>query len=137
MNYLYNGVELPALPEWDKTVYPYAVITKQGGESAGYAYFLYCTASPTTATALSYLYHAPFVTYALKNGEWAYSSEHDSDYGGLKTVHSLVWADHDVYKGSTIVLSASATIPVPTYDPTALLMGYRVGCALRAMRGKQ
>lgn len=27
-NYLYNGVELPALPEWDKTQYPYIVMTK-------------------------------------------------------------------------------------------------------------
>lgn len=25
-NYLYNGVELPALPEWDKEKYPYALL---------------------------------------------------------------------------------------------------------------
>lgn len=27
MNYLYNGIELPKLPEWDKEKYPYAVIS--------------------------------------------------------------------------------------------------------------
>lgn len=25
-NYLYNGIELPALPAWDKTAYSYAFI---------------------------------------------------------------------------------------------------------------
>jgi hypothetical protein len=31
--YLYNGVRLPKLPEWDKTAYPYAVIYTYHGES--------------------------------------------------------------------------------------------------------
>ena len=27
--YLYNGLELPPLPDWDKTAYPYAIITEE------------------------------------------------------------------------------------------------------------
>ena len=30
MNYRYNGVELPALPDWDKSLYPHAVIFESG-----------------------------------------------------------------------------------------------------------
>lgn len=35
MNYLYNGVKLPALPEWDKETYPYAVIRTAGTDYGG------------------------------------------------------------------------------------------------------
>lgn len=38
-NYLYNGVELPELPEWNKTVYPKSLIVK----SPSYTYYeFYC-----------------------------------------------------------------------------------------------
>jgi hypothetical protein len=37
MNYFYNGVELPALPEWDKEAYPYAAIFPLTNGTDGYS----------------------------------------------------------------------------------------------------
>lgn len=42
-NYLYNGIELPALPEYDKTLYPYAFIVHDISPISGEYYFLYLT----------------------------------------------------------------------------------------------
>lgn len=44
-NYLYNGVELPALPEYDKAKYPYAAIEYINDQGLSGAY-LYCTNIP-------------------------------------------------------------------------------------------
>ena len=38
MNFLYNGVKLPALPEWDKEKYPYAAMNL--GANYGVLYLL-------------------------------------------------------------------------------------------------
>lgn len=35
-NCLYNGVELPALPEWDKTAYPYAYLYRFGDSAVAF-----------------------------------------------------------------------------------------------------
>ena len=44
-NYVYNGTELPKLPEWDKSTYPYAVIVKQGYLTKYYKLRCYATVS--------------------------------------------------------------------------------------------
>lgn len=41
--YLYNGVELPALPEYDKGLYPYALIVYNVSPTSGTQYYLYLT----------------------------------------------------------------------------------------------
>lgn len=43
--YLYNGVRLPALPEWDREVYPFAFVTWINSSSSATA-FLYCSTVP-------------------------------------------------------------------------------------------
>lgn len=40
------------------------------------------------------------------------------------------------YNDGPVYLATSAPVSVPTYDPTALLQGYLVGCRIRAMRRK-
>jgi hypothetical protein len=136
MNYLYNGVELPPLPQWDKTAYPFAAIDRQGDKSTGYAYFLRCTANQVKDTGITFLFYAPLRSYKIVDDEWAYSTDSDSNYGAPKSSHSLVWADHDVYKGDTIVLAASDPIPVggEPIDPTSFMQGYIVGRRLAGMR---
>jgi hypothetical protein len=49
-----------------------------------------------------------------------------------------IWANTNMYySDGSVYLAASDPIPVPTYDPDALLQGHLVGCRLRAMRGKK
>lgn len=157
-NYLYNGVELPALPDWDKTTYPYAFITAMKTSSNTSAY-LYCSSVPIyknddgkLISSIIAKQDGNVICYICdlfpdgsvfndwqryENGDKSFSA----DASFIVTYNGLItWANYDMlnYSDDSVYLSASEPIPVtPTYDPTALLMGYRVGCALRAQRGKQ
>ncbi len=109
--YLYNGVKLPKLPEWDKETYPYAYIT--GNISSG-AYYLHCTVSvKTAATGGRMVFAEGAIHYKVKDGLWV---EHN--IAGLDPV---VWSNTDVYYsdsveevGGTLYLAASE--PVPVYE---------------------
>ena len=68
--------------------------------------------------------------YVLNGDTWEPKVWKGANAGG-----SGVWTDGTNIYYKNYVLTTSAPPEPP--DPTALLMGYRVGCALRAMRGKQ
>ena len=56
--YLYNGVRLPKLPEWDRKTYPYAVISDAPGfANFGVCYQLMISSSPTEITSSGTRYH--------------------------------------------------------------------------------
>lgn len=123
-NYLYNGVELPELPEWDKETYPYAFMRQ------------------TTITTLLYVSSAPYhesafepgtITpsenctgkrFALQDGAWneagnfAHNSLIDS-YSGAPC-----WANFDVLGlDGSVLLAASEPVPVAS-DPMPEYMLY-------------
>ena len=140
MNYLYNGVELPALPEWDKGTYPYAVITECATiPASGATHMLYVTSKKLFAetdgectNGAGHVYR-----YIPGNAEWTYLSEVNIVNGATTTNGEAIWCNGDIYyKDSTLYLAASDPIPVTTIDPTSLMQGYLVGCAIRANRGK-
>ena len=112
--YLYNGVRLPKLPEWDKEAYPYAGIFSM---SVG---FMFRALSPTA--------------YYFQNGdEWTLGSfdgnlsstkyndkdnwgrlSHDTSYGGLPAP-VLIWTNFDfMNEDGSVYLAASE--PIPVYD---------------------
>lgn len=126
--YLYNGIRLPALPEWDKETYPYAVIiTSTDVES----YRLYVSDKPViyrrkdnlTALALSAScklgrsgivyqnypsmddakWSNPYITSISGATEWF-------DYAS-----SYVWANYDVLWDDGSV-SLTASDPIPVYE---------------------
>lgn len=119
--YSYNGVELPALPEWDKETYPYAYI---GGTISIYDfsskwYYLYLTDKPFAINsglvnngAMNYL------SYVCKTEAtdlvWSFVSENEN-----KTVNAnkspAVWANYDIQNtDGSVFLPASD--PVPVYE---------------------
>ena len=150
MNYLYNGVELPVLPEWDRETYPYAMIV----------YYPYNT--EISRYYLTVFSHAPsyfsenmsgfrinnsvpwkvqkYASDGSAKWNWRYDDERgESTYNHILcniggNTSTLVWANVDFTIGSTIYLAASDPIPVnpaPTLDPTSLLMGWQVGNRIR------
>lgn len=113
--YLYNGVRLPKLPEWDKVKYPYAVLQGMSG-----SYRLNVSSLPI---------------YAIKQGEKTYITvSQDAEghnyqiatgseyweggmFGGVSPIVSLpvFWANYDVkYEDGKPYLTASE--PVPVYE---------------------
>ena len=134
--YLYNGVRLPKLPEWDREKYPYAVILQRTNQiTYGSEFVLLASPSPITYTpaivgnALSFeriIFHAEHairfdIIDASTECLWTQGGSVDGVYvisNGGGTVHhyKVLWASHDVlYTDSTEVYLASSE-PIPVYE---------------------
>lgn len=117
--YLYNGVRLPKLPEWDKSKYPYAKIHKFTGGGYG----LRISAEPCVLVDGGAAY--PYFTYP--NGEYLYSfyTPGSDNWTELEILtgngandqlcYWLTWANHDIVNpDGSVYLPASE--PVPVYE---------------------
>lgn len=110
--WLYNGVRLPKLPEWDKTVYPYAVIAFI---DAGPIYRVYFCADKCTVTGVNASYKAPYVWYQGAGDVWEYKGETADTSNVILSMVTPIWANHDVYReDGSLYLAASE--PVPVYE---------------------
>jgi hypothetical protein len=109
--FLYNGVRLPKLPEWDREAYPYAFIAHTIKK---YIYFFVLT-EPTYHTDDSGQWVITAVTHSVTDynnpGEWRPESGETND----RVVGSLIWSNFDMLKSDgSIALEASE--PVPIYE---------------------
>ena len=124
--YSYNGTVLPALPEWDKETYPYAVI--QSSDSTNY--YLYVTGSyrqyndfTSTDEWYSFLFNVPILYAKFTLGDEGWSAWKDFnetfptstgvEVGGIKDY--FIWTNTNLYYGD--VLAYEASEPVPVYEP--------------------
>lgn len=157
-NYLYNGVELPALPEWDKEKYPYAVIFRNSGDK----YILW--AMPVEgvyrkdATIAIPKIYDNVVYFAYKEGDYvraeivddAWESSIETRLNFLQIpldkldgsiVSTIIWTNHDIISNTDGSVYFATSTPVPvvtnTLDPTALLMGWMVGKRVAGMRSQR
>lgn len=110
--YLYNGVRLPKLPEWDREMYPYASITRSGEK-----YFFRAYGEPLmTKEDSPYLEfedgEAIVVIYELQDDLWFFHGE-SSSTGGMR--QPLVWTGFDVLNEDGSVYFA-ASDPNPVYE---------------------
>lgn len=151
MNYIYNGVELPALPGYDTAAYPYAVIAQGGSITT-----LYVSSKPLyylwpIDVAYGYCSIDPFDrgSTSLKNGSWeeftfdavtsATETESGTECYWCFGILKGIWANHDILKeDGTVYLAASEPIPVSTWkpDPISMVLGWLVGRRLAGQRGK-
>jgi hypothetical protein len=146
--FLYNGVKLPALPEWDKTEYPYAAILRHGGTDTQYR-FICSHMAMKTNTSLSRLTHPDFESitgYAPKlyYRETKSIRTEDSSWGTLTGNGAnilggyVLWTNFDMKDNNGDLRMARTTpIPVPGLDLTALTTGWLVGRAIAGQRKKQ
>lgn len=148
---LYNGVELPALPEWDKVKYPYAYIT-DGGVIARDSRLLRCTDTPLYAwhyedTSMGDLFSG-VSSYGVVAHYLGYRYDADSETWEFRAQSSLIfshvylpiWCNTDmeeiIKKDETDELTGAiglyASDPVPVED--TFTKGYHVGAELRRKR---
>ena len=150
VKWLYNGVELPALPDFDRAKYPYIIIAKHkvskiysicafAKESYFYSKYgtLYFGGSPDYPVGSV----ACFSAYCYAN--YNYWSDHktwtNENIDIDNSTHELIWTNFDLEYDGTLYMEASepvtdTTSPVPPPDPLSLLLGWRVGRAVRNMR---
>jgi hypothetical protein len=138
MKYSYNGVELPALPEWDKETYPYACIVYDDGVTrliVSNIAPLYWRrddnsegiTAPTIGTKAQY--------YEAMGELWEHKGNFPLLYNGLDSC-SWVWANTDILDKESGNVYLAASEPVPVTDHNALTQGWIVGKRLAAQRGK-
>lgn len=162
-NYLYNGTEHPALPQWDRSAYPYAMLC---GDATFYQ--LWVSDQPFRVHLVSTIvfvdFHAGttfnhYYREASWSEEWVIGGEFttaESDRSSFAD-SPLIWANFELLNsdGSSVILSPSnpmdaetgeeihmmvstetepEPIAISAVDPLSMLLGWRVGNAVRNMR---
>ena len=125
--YSYNGMVLPALPEWDKETYPVAAIMRAAGTN--YKYRLYFVTAPIYCS-VSLGFHcagvnAKYCRYQLSEdgrswGELTFAEvESGHVFPGVAGGYSIKWINTDLYlydgnaEGGNGELAISASDPIP------------------------
>lgn len=151
MNYLYNGVELPALPEWDKEKYPYAFIvqTYAAGMLLGTKlYFLTeleCYVADTVeCECVRYRTGDIRYNYSESSDSWGEAKEVDASTIDSFRYDTILWTNTDIYcqtdiyyPSGTLYMAASEPVPVggaAPIDHASFLQGWLVGRRLAGMR---
>ena len=142
-NYLYNGVELPELPKWDKTTYPYAVITcwERSNEPNFYRFY----ALPVAHAVDTYGIIAPteqinLIKCNAAGGDAEWGALEDGYISTVGSTMPIIWANYDVfYENGSLYLFKSDPIPVTNYaiDSTSLFLGYLMGRQIAGQRMAQ
>ena len=149
---LYNGVELPALPEWDKENYPYATLHYVKGfrkywlfvfpktayvfESNGSLFFGGKDDDDVLVDAYQYNCQPGGDSWGGPT-YWEHANSFIATLDGSESVAFRdVWANFDVEYNGTLYLAASDPIPVSPVqiDPAALLETFFTGQAIRRSR---
>lgn len=149
--YLYNGDELPALPDYNDSIYKYLCIRKATDYIGGYSYTLYAF------TGVEYFMYdnTMWLIEFSESNHLAWKYDKSEETWGKPFVDSspdpeliprygvatklLSWANFDVLnKDGSVFLKASDPVPVSTYtpNPAAMLAGFQLGAAIRRMRGQ-
>lgn len=146
-NYLYNGVELPEIPE--VAGYQSLMIFEFDTGYALHAYkaVQYCSAPLYIKSAPhadeSFQYPGTYKYFSLRDGSWVQTAS--KTYDGVNSVYSdsyknPIWTNFTFkYNNSVEILvlcEASEPVPVPVYDHTAMVQGWIVGKRLAAQRCK-
>lgn len=136
-NYLYNGVELPELPAYDREAYPYAVIFRSQNR-----YIFWCVRTCFvihTDGAVLAVADDTWISYACtgKDGAWETASivpDEGYTHFSICEKDDLAWSNVDIYttasSGQVVAFKGSEPVPVPlpfVYDKESFLAGLACG----------
>lgn len=120
--YLYNGVRLPKLPEWDRVAYPYAYLNFQYFGTYLQNCFLYAFTEPKHKTVeYSNGYYATgvsagekYLSAQISNGVFTEPEEKTPEFDKV-LASTIDWANYDILNNDgTLYLAASE--PTPVYE---------------------
>lgn len=129
--YLYNGVRLPPLPEWDKEAYPYAHITMYSTASSLVANLSFTTipvcARPRPNGGGKYDLYAQGdctrvrYTISTSSGEVDWTYRETRIYTGGEDMSNLgplavIWSNHNINHEDGAVYFAECSDPTPLYE---------------------
>lgn len=138
--YLYNGVRLPKLPEWNREMYPYAVIWKKSTAIVvnPIRYGLVVSSEPiywvdaysdylrVISAANTITFEANVYADTPNSAAWVESSRNEDHVGSVSEGYDALWANHDVYVCTYSMLTNTYTVtdslhmaasePIPIYE---------------------
>ena len=133
--YLYNGVQLPPLPEWDREMYPYAVISRMGTISSDYYYRLVMFREPykinykdswtlekfaTGEGAVYLISECPYADAGDGSFVWSVPVEkvanQNGEFGERVYAKYARWSNYEITYASDGALYLAASEPVPVYE---------------------
>ena len=121
VGYSYNGTVLPELPEWDKAVYPYAVIDNTLMNMCRLHLFEHLPFATTTDNGYvnygpmdgsTYIYKGAIKAGTVDRG-WTFNAAYTDDDGILGD--SVQWANFDLLYDDGSVCCAKSD-PIPVYE---------------------
>ena len=117
--YLYNGVKLPPLPEWDREMYPYAAIQDYtNSNSAGWRLYLVAGDAQYNYEGVIAKFGGESVLYSgytMLVGEKTWKKAEEYQGASLLLNDRLMWSNFDVLnEDGSVYLAASE--PVPVYE---------------------
>lgn len=158
MKFLYNGIALPPLPEWDKAAYPYVYMVYNPDAISQYNYFLYCFEQRPEWKESYGLWRVRVKCGYSTTRHTGEATDNWTDieaYPPTSTVHSedeVVWTNFDILNAEdgSVFYAASCpidvetdkeihdyclhTVPVPQLNPAALMQGFATMLPLRRNR---
>ena len=111
---LYNGISLPALPEWDKGAFPYAYIAQNIGVTA---YILTVAAErpvygadPEDSSVGSVYHYGRSASYLVHEGAWLLMEEAEELVHVREDVGTVIWTNTDILRpDGSIYLAAESS----------------------------
>lgn len=127
--FLYNGVQLPALPEWDKGTYPHCYIEGYINADGNWMYYLAATTSEcavhfNSSKDADYVYclddiqmYACVFNTGDDNPAWGSFIELDFSAGNpIFPASQAIWADYDLINTDDNSVYLAASDPIPVYE---------------------
>lgn len=120
--YLYNGVRLPALPEWDKETYPYAAIVYAGKDTP----ISMCALMPSSPVynssenMLVWGESSPLIVFDPTGVSGSVYEEWTQVGTGvsliLESPSYVLWSNADILNATDSTVYLAASDPVPVYE---------------------
>ena len=118
--YLYNGVRLPALPEWDREAYPYYYIYHTESATILYCMKSYeCRRTNVLFGAEGWCVTGPenYLRAKLNNGVWEPFSDGGSILYPTSYMWTVAWANFELLnEDGSLLREASKPDPIPVYE---------------------
>lgn len=139
MKYSYNGIVLPALPEWDKETYPYCCFIKRVENSRPVGYTLFASANKVKKGKGKDL-EGPYAQYFIYYDDtaWTFERYGNADNSDAFVIGQILWSNYDVVNtdDGTLYLAASDPVPVSPVklNPALLVQSFFTGQAVRRGR---
>jgi len=123
--YLYNSLQLPALPKWNKEIYPHAYIkTLMRYDTHKYGYGLICASVPSYCDGVCQHPEGNYIVYrydvTVGDEGWVLIKEavypwEDGNYPNIGT-YKYDWCNTDIISVDDGTVHLAASDPIPIYD---------------------